>query len=477
MRQILLFVLLASQLGWAQAQSPKTAILRGKVTNPAADSVEADVIFGQFSIEHTVHKAKVGPDGSFNLELPIASKWQWAIFNSLRLSLAPGDVLEVAYDGQKPLASMRFSGAKAAENNFLVSYAACCTYHAVGQARMKQIGKAEDFAEYRLFEDSVARLQQSTVQAAKASLPADFLTKITASSTYGTAYEKLRFYLLKPFLTKGSNPPHDTRFLDSLQIQDQSLVYHSDYQDFMVEYVNYYLGRLWTQLKPNPDETDYHTFRYRFVQDFFSGPTRELLLAELLPGAFRRGNWTVAGQLYEQFRQAYPQSEFLPSLARNYQAAKRLAPGSVAPNFTFTDLAGKPVSLADFRGKVVYLDVWASWCGPCIEQIPAAKILKEKFKDRDVVFLYVSIDAREKSWRSMIEDKQLTGVHLISNQGGIGWESPMAKLYNIQGVPSYFLIGRDGKIFDNNPPRPGEAEKVGKALERALAQSGEGKKP
>ncbi len=124
--------------------------------------------------------------------------------------------------------------------------------------------------------------------------------------------------------------------------------------------------------------------------------------------------------------------------------------------FTAKTLEGKIVSLDDFKGKVVYIDFWASWCGPCRQQFPFAKALQEKFTAKEkkkIVFLYISIDENEESWRSAIEKMEIHGYHTISPGN---WSSEACKFFKISSIPRYMLIDKSGKIANENAPRPGD---------------------
>lgn len=124
--------------------------------------------------------------------------------------------------------------------------------------------------------------------------------------------------------------------------------------------------------------------------------------------------------------------------------------GKPAPNFTFADANGKKYSLSDFLGKVVYLDAWASWCGPCRQQIPAAKTLEEKYKDKAVVFLAVSIDANEAAWRKCLTDFTPAGIQLLAK----GDNGKFATEYNLTTIPRYILIDKKGNIASADAKRP-----------------------
>ncbi|MDP3436006.1 MAG: TlpA disulfide reductase family protein [Bacteroidales bacterium] len=127
--------------------------------------------------------------------------------------------------------------------------------------------------------------------------------------------------------------------------------------------------------------------------------------------------------------------------------------GGVAANFTYPDVNGKNVSLSDFKGKVVLVDVWATWCGPCKQQIPHAKKLEEELHGMDVVFLNVSVDEEKDKdkWKQMIIDEKLGGVHIFAS----GW-SKITKDYKITGIPRFMLFDKNGNVISTEAPRPSD---------------------
>lgn len=135
------------------------------------------------------------------------------------------------------------------------------------------------------------------------------------------------------------------------------------------------------------------------------------------------------------------------------EQAKLQVPGGASMNFSYPDINGKTRSLSDYRGKVVLLDVWATWCAPCIAEQPALETLEKSFEGKDVVFISVSIDTDKAKWKDMVEKKKLSGVHLFTNNTG-----SLVSDYKVITVPRYILIDKEGKMVAFDAARPSDAK-------------------
>ncbi|MCC7030640.1 MAG: AhpC/TSA family protein [Chitinophagaceae bacterium] len=118
--------------------------------------------------------------------------------------------------------------------------------------------------------------------------------------------------------------------------------------------------------------------------------------------------------------------------------------GQVAPDFTLNDVNDKPVALSSFRGKVVLLDFWASWCGPCRKENPNVVAAYNKFHSKGLEILGVSLDDNKSNWQQAIAKDGLTWTHVSDLEG---WQSKAAQLYGVQSIPANFLLDKDGKII------------------------------
>ena len=134
--------------------------------------------------------------------------------------------------------------------------------------------------------------------------------------------------------------------------------------------------------------------------------------------------------------------------------------GKPGSDFTYQDINGNEVSFSDFRGKIVYIDVWATWCAPCRAEIPHLKKLKEHFYgNENLVIVGISIDAPRdiQKWKDFVAKENLGGIQLHSNS-----QSPdhISKLYSITGIPRFLLFDREGKIISLNAPKPSSPELI-----------------
>lgn len=118
-----------------------------------------------------------------------------------------------------------------------------------------------------------------------------------------------------------------------------------------------------------------------------------------------------------------------------------VAAGKLAANFTLKDLNGAPISLASLRGKVVFLNIWATWCAPCREEMPSIESLYNAFKaNNDFVVLAVSQDTDGGSVRPFVQQNHLQFRVLLDPRNQVG------ERYDVSGIPETFIIGRDGRI-------------------------------
>jgi thiol-disulfide isomerase/thioredoxin len=146
-------------------------------------------------------------------------------------------------------------------------------------------------------------------------------------------------------------------------------------------------------------------------------------------------------------------------MAQKAKAAEMI--GKPSPSFDYENHKGGKTKLEDLRGKYVYIDMWATWCGPCIREIPSMKQVEEKYHGKNIEFVSISIDAAKdhEKWKKFVTDRQMGGVQLYADKD---WSSAFAQAYGVNSIPRFILIDPKGNVVDADAPRPSDPALVAK---------------
>ena len=214
---------------------------------------------------------------------------------------------------------------------------------------------------------------------------------------------------------------------------------------------------------------EYASFLFDRYRKFFTGDNLQYMQAQLIYEDEFQGSKTPSiPQLYETYRAEFPNSPFLNVLEPGVKENLRFQNSRITDkDYHILTCDSTITSLEDavkpFKGKVVYIDVWATWCGPCLKEFQYLPTLKEKAHNMDVVYLYISIDRPEerKKWEKTIAYHQLKGYHLLVNEKlGKSLYTELGNERQILSIPCFVIIDKTGKIVIRHAAAPSEPEKV-----------------
>ena len=238
--------------------------------------------------------------------------------------------------------------------------------------------------------------------------------------------------------------------LQELIVMDASLLRYDEFRSFLVEAVS----RVARKQYPESKSLDAVV---RYVESEVKEPSIAEFLINKNVYAYVERYGLDSADAYCAVFDRYVKS---PLLVKNFETLcnrwRKLSVGALSPNFNCTDLSGKKVSLSDFKGKYVYIDIWATWCGPCQREIPHLQKLEEKYHGKDIYFVSISCDNNKKAWENRVR-AGLKGIQLHFVNGDTFMND-----YMIKGIPRFILLDKEGKIISVDMSRPSDPKTIAK---------------
>jgi thiol-disulfide isomerase/thioredoxin len=432
-----------------EAHVNKQIVIIGEIQNPKNESLYlADGSGKEWDIEDGTFSAE------FESQIPkilmfFGEEHDWLTF------VAPGDSIRLSFDTENPEESISFSGDHALENEFLQKYA---------QAKSDLEGDRYEY--YSLAEGDFmdkaksieVKLQEKVKKFKKKNPEIDdvFFQIMEAEAYYGYA-QVLQYYKNRYERYTG-----DTTYAESVRMKEEkaSIVLENPNllgSDTYTRYLNSsnwrFAGEIREETEMDGMEPKWFFSEMKAAEERFEGKEiKEYLKYSTLTRLIRFDGPERGEEFANTFMKSTENQLYITELKNAISIWDSLRTGMQAPDFKYPDIDDIVHALSDYNGKYVYVDVWATWCKPCLAEQPALAELEHHYKDNpNIVFMGVSVDEDAEAWKTMVKEKGLGGVQLIANGA---WESKIQKDYNINGIPRFILVDKEGLLIDATADRP-----------------------
>ena len=385
--------------------------------------------------------------------------------------LAPGDSVQLTADFQDFTSSVSYTGIGAEANNYFAAKLRTVGQHKLADHELFKLEEAGFLA--RIEEEARQETHFLDNYPRKKQLGKTFVAGEQSNIQY-EKYSKLINYEAAHRYYGG-----DPRFraseqiagmLGAVELNDAAHLISPAFNNFVFSHISNEAGRLYDS---NPSYREAGTTGFLKAQlDGIQGmltneAVKNMIASKTILQHAELGSPHGIDKLLEEKDWIRLHPVVRAKLDQAFQAWAALDKGQIAPNFKGVDLEGNEIQLSDLKGKNVYVDVWATWCGPCLAEQPALEALEHKYRESDkIAFVGISIDENKEAWDAMVRRKNMKGVQVFTENA---WESTICKDYLIKGIPRFILIDAQGKMIDVDAPRPSSREIQGILEEMAGA--------
>ncbi len=437
--------------------TPAITIIEGQITSSESPNIKFVGISEQ--------NISLDANGKFTLSTELSQAGIYRLllgYQAINIYLEPGNKVTFTSDFRNP-ANTKFEGDHALENNYLIAY-----------EKFKAEALQDDFKTlYSLREEAFLKkieertqniiLHQQNYQKDNGAFAQTFGEVLSDDISYDASIMKLNYPTYFEYFNPDSiltiSDTYDS-FLQNLQPDKESNLLIPTFRSFLPLYLTFKADQVTTQ----QDKSDTYKKFQIISQNLTQKTIKEIAYYELLKEAIQTEPNGVA-EVITEYANVQTNAAYNQEINTMYSSWRHLIKGNPAPDWKYMDAKNKEVSLSSFKNKVVYIDVWATWCGPCLRELPHLEKLQEHYsKSQDIVFVSISIDQDKNAWAAMLKDRQMKGTQLIADNA---WSSKIVSDYRINGIPRFLIIGRDGNIVDANAVRP-SSKKLISILDKAI---------
>lgn len=429
-------------------------IIAGKLENTEAKEIK-------LYLEDEIASSSIEEDGSFYLNFDTEETETYILVANrerVDLFLSPGDSVYLAADSKDFKTTLGFQGDHIMENKYLFDKHKF--YAESGMDNMMELMKLDQDNYFQkknaFFDEQKGKLEKLK---AENELHPNFVKVQQAYFDYEPLLLDLQYPMYHAYVNKISPDSVDFPIeeakaaLKKVDLNRKDLLASRSYTSLIDRIISDEAGELIKQdTTIKKDQNGYEKARLMAIDKLLKDPAvkDQIFYNTIKPNLDYRGPLNVKAS-YDKFMAENQSPKLAAKLKAIHDKWEPIMPGKEVPDFTFSDIEGETVKLSDLKGTLVYVDIWATWCGPCIAEHPHWDKMKEEYEDKPVSFLTISIDNSKEPWEKMVKAKKMDGLQWFAENA---WQSELAQHFNVNGIPRFLLLDQEGKIIDPSADRP-----------------------
>jgi thiol-disulfide isomerase/thioredoxin len=454
MKHIFILAIVCLFLSCAADKGKQYIVLSGKITNPNSKAL---------TLANDVDEQIISLDenGSFNDTIKLATGYYYLSdgTESTRMYLTSGYNLNLTLDTKEFDESVHYSGEGSNENNYLAKKV--LLEESFGQKRSMKYYMALNEINFLHVFDSLYQIKLENLK--KTINLSDNFREVEKKSLFIKklqdlmSYERWRGSHLKDKSYKVSDK--FPKVSDLIDFNNERFIVASGIEYFYNKYFFPKFISLRNSKKTEAPKGDFYLSYLKYLnQELQNNVVKDNVFRYLFSTYIHHSQDKKA--FYDYVKSSVTNKNYRIKFDQKFKKLSMLATGNPSPDFHLKDINNNEFTLASFKGKLIYIDIWATWCGPCIAEIPYLKKLEEKLTDKDIAFVSIAYQDNKGKWEKMVKEKALGGIQLFAPDHMI----PFFKDYMVKGIPHFILIDKDGMIIDSQSKRPSNPKLIDELL-------------
>lgn len=414
--------------------------IKGKVTDPRGINVTLNLMIDVINLREVTYNTKIKSDNTFNLEFFLAEPAVGELicgYDTIPVYLEPNNQIDLELNGKDKI----FLACNGTGGTHIMYLDMFKHFSKNIDAETKFKIRTLTPENFRTFMHEKHRLKREFLETYQQRnlFSQDFLEYVSADIDYWFAFNMVNYPWEYPLYFSEAPPakvpPNYYDFLQKIKVQNDIALPSKNYRFFLDQY-----------LSDQKRKSENHTKTFKeIIEKTFNNKTMAYCRAKQVSQdlSFEINAMKINAVKNYVLNSTYPlyNEAVIASLYRQLPVQT----GASAPSFRLTDVKGKEVTLDELKGKVVYLDFWATWCAPCIQALPHTERIRQRFNENEVVFVYINMDEDKSKWERYLTEHPLGGMH-VSGYSPNPYRELVTALYQATKLPSTVLIDKSGNI-------------------------------